>query len=693
MIKGYWDVKYLKGVGPARAEILSKLGINDVRDILFYFPKKYRDLRKVKEIDELIENIPSFYGEVLDFFEFYTSTSLKIFRIILKTDDGRKIEANVYKKSKKNFDVFAVLKRKIERGKKIFVTGRSSELLFSDKIDVDEIFFPEDEDFELNFLRIVPVYSLTSGIDQRQFRKIVKKALEFKSNIEREILPEKVLLKRNLYDRHTAFELIHFPSSLYELKKARERFIYEELFLMAVAWAIKKRQSLEVKKDHKYEVKKTLLTPFKNRLGFDFTASQKKAINEIFSDMMSPHPMNRLLQGDVGSGKTVVALSACLLAVENGYQACFVAPTEILAEQHYYTFKKFLDGLDVRFELLTSSTPKSKKNRIYQDLFEGKLDIIIGTHSILEGDVRFKKLTLAVVDEQHRFGVRQRATIRKKGDNIDMLVMTATPIPRTLFLALYGDLDLSVLTDMPKGRKGILTYHICEKEAFEKAKKLLQEGDSVYIVFPVIDEFEKADVKSLMKEYERIKKEFSSYNVAFLHGRMKSSEKQRVMNDFYERKIHILCTTSVIEVGIDVPHANVMIIENAERFGIASLHQLRGRIGRGSREGYCFLVSDVKSGDAYERIDVMCKTSNGFELSEKDAYIRGVGEVLGTKQHGDVEFKIASIYRDKAILMNVFEDRDELMRYDPYLLKPQHRELKKELFELYAKKWNIIDLN
>ncbi len=693
MIKNHTDVKYLKGVGPKRAQILLKLGIVELKDLLFYFPRTYRDYREDKEFDDLIESVNTVFGEVIDYYEQHTSTSLRIFKIIIKTEEGRIVEANIFKKASLKFDVFSSIKRKIERGKKIFVVSRSGGFLFSEKIDADEIFFEDDLDFKLVVDRIVPVYPLTLGIDQRSFRMIVRRCLDLKKTVEREILPPWIIEKRSLYDRYTALEMIHFPSDISKLKKARERFIYEELFLMAVAWALKKRQSLEIKKPHRYEIKKTLLTPFKNRLGFEFTSSQKKAINEIFSDMINPKPMNRLLQGDVGSGKTVVALSACLLAAENGCQSCFIAPTEILAEQHYYTFKKFLDGLNVRVELLTSSTPKKKKKQIYDDLAEGNIDIITATHSILESEVRFKNLTLAVIDEQHRFGVRQRATIRKKGESVDILVMTATPIPRTLFLALYGDLDLSTLIDMPAGRKGIFTYHINEKDAFERAKKLLNEGDSVYIVFPVIEESKEPDVRSVMKEYERIKKEFSSFNTAVLHGRMKSSEKQKIMSDFYERKIQVLCTTTVIEVGIDVPHANVMIIENAERFGLASLHQLRGRIGRGQRYGYCFLVSDVKSGDGYERIKAMCETSNGFELSEKDAYIRGVGEIIGTRQHGDMEFKIASVYRDREVLSKVFEDRDELMKYDPYLLKAEHYELRRELIEIYGKKWNIIDLN
>jgi ATP-dependent DNA helicase RecG len=397
--------------------------------------------------------------------------------------------------------------------------------------------------------------------------------------------------------------------------------------------------------------------------------------------------------GDVGSGKTVVAISACLLAVENNYQACFIAPTEILAEQHYITFKKFLYGLNLKFEVLTSGTPKKKKQEILEGLINGEIDIIVGTHSLMEENVRFKNLALVIIDEQHRFGVRQRATVRKKGDRVDILVMTATPIPRTLFLALYGDLDLSVLTDMPPGKGKIMTFHTDEKTAFDEAKKQIEKGFQVYIVFPVIEESSKKEIKSLLKEYERIKDIFAPNKVSFIHGSMSSKEKQSIMQEFANGDIKVLCATPVIEVGIDVPNATVMIIENAERFGIASLHQLRGRVGRGRNDGYCFLISDVRSGDAYERIKALCETTNGFELSEKDAYIRGVGEILGTKQHGDIEFRIASIYRDKEILSMVLEDKEKILLDDPYLRDFSNYRLKKEVFEIYGEKWNIVDMS
>jgi len=686
------EVKYVKGVGPKRAEILKKLEIYSIKDLLFYFPRTYQDRRiNAEKKEPSFDYVSAFKGTVKDFFEIYTSTSLKIFKIIIDSE-GKEIEANLFKRAKRNFDVFAPIKNKIKKGKEIFIVGRADGDFFNPKIGVEEFYFPEDENYKINAERIVPVYSLTSDMDNKTFRGIVYRALDCADYVN-EIINPYYIAKRGLLPRVTAVKNIHFPKDLDSLAAARKRLIYEELFLMAMAWAVKKRQTREIKKNRSYEIKRTLLTPFKNNMGFEFTASQKKAINEIFSDMNSPYPMNRLLQGDVGSGKTVVAISACLLAVENGYQCCFMAPTEILAEQHFMTFSRFLSSLNVRFEILSSSTPKKKKEEIISKTANGELDILIGTHSLIESDIKFKNLALAVIDEQHRFGVRQRATLRKKGENVDMLIMTATPIPRTLFLSLYGDLELSVLTDMPPGRKPIKTFKTAEKEAFEKAKDYLKKGGQAYIVFPIIDESSKTEIKSLIAEFERINKEFSDYKTAMIYGRMKPSEKQKIMRDFSDGKIDILCATQVIEVGIDVPNANVMIIQNAERFGLASLHQLRGRIGRGEKDSVCFLISEAKNDEARERIKAMCETTNGFDLSEKDAYIRGVGEVMGVKQHGDMEFKIASIYRDREILNWVFEDRDEILKEDPYMYKKENQALKKELKELYGEKWHIIDLN
>jgi len=690
-LKNAESVQYIKGVGPKRAEILNKIGIKKIEDILLYFPKIWQDRRPGKNIESpFFQNIDVFLGEIKDSSEVYTATGLRIFKVIIENENIR-IEGNIFKKHNRKFDVFSSIKRDFIPGNKIWVVGKIENDFFAPRMRIDEYYlFSDREAPKKHINRIIPIYSLTEGISQKMMREIVFNALNSKWNILNPI-PYNLEIKRNLIPKEKAILKIHFPDTEMELNEARRRLVYEELFLMAIAREIKKRQTKRINKGFTYQIKKNLLTPFKQNMGFEFTPSQKKAINDIFADMLKPYPMSRLLQGDVGSGKTVVALSACLLAAENNKQSAFMAPTEILAEQHYQTFKKFLANIKVNFELLTSGISQKKKKEIIEKTQKGEIDILIGTHSLIENTIKFKDLSLIIIDEQHRFGVRQRALLKNKGKAVDMLVMTATPIPRTLFLAMYGDLDLSTLTDMPEGRKPVKTIHSSEEKAFEKAKEVLYKGLKAYIVYPVIEE-NNNDIKSVKKEYEKIKTIFNDFPVYMLHGKMKAQEKQKIMEDFSKPGPSVLVCTQIIEVGIDIPQACIIIIQHAEKFGLADLHQLRGRVGRGERESYCYLISDKAGEEAIERINAMCSTNNGFELSEKDAYLRGTGEIMGTKQHGEIEFKIASINMDKKILEEVIIDKDEILDNDPMLLKKENQELKKELFNLYGKSWNIIDL-
>lgn len=688
------SVQYLKGIGPIKAEILGKVGVFSINDLMAYFPVKWQDrkLEKEKDLNDDFQDSYVFFGKIQSIKDLYTSSSLRIFRAII-SNGAQEIEAVWFKRHNPRYDVFSQIRRDIKPGIKIWLVGKPEDPLFKFKIRVEEYYLETDERAQRAHInRIVPVYPLTDKLSAKFMRSAVYFSLLNYAQELPEALPLELLAKRGLLTAPLALKALHFPENLLELKRAKKRFIYEELFLLTMAWAIKRRQTRNIKKGYGYDLKKNILTPFKEKLGFDFTDSQKTAINQIFKDMREPSPMSRLLEGDVGSGKTVIAMSALLLAAENGYQSAFMAPTEILAEQHFMTFEKYLKNLPVRFEILTSKLSPAQRKKVIDKIAKGEVDIVIGTHSIIEPSVKFKNLKLMIIDEQHRFGVRQRAALRHKGEKADMLVMTATPIPRTLFLALYGDLELSILKDMPPGRQKVETSSVQEDTAFKETRIELSKGRQAYIVYPIIEESKVADLKSVKEEFEKVKIIFKDYKTAMLHGRMKSAEKKRIMGEFLNKKIDILVATPVVEVGLDAPGAAIMIINNAERFGLASLHQLRGRVGRSKYKSKCFLISNNLTPDARERINAMCSTSSGFEISEKDSYIRGMGDVLGIRQHGDMDFKIADILRDSDMLKKAIEDKDELLKNDPNLLKRENFPLRRKLLKLYQNKWNIIDL-
>ena len=689
----------LKGLGPAKAKLFEKLGISTLTDLLHYYPRTYQDRRPDEKPNDYNSNsLTVFKGRVLRTQEI-PARSVLIFKAFLENEQGRQIECTWFKKrsfGRFRFDPFGPMKKDFKLNAEVWVIGRQEDRnnFFGNKITVEEYYPVADPLSALHAGRLTPIYSLTEGLTNKQFRLFMHEALQTEAlQTEPEILPPALLAKRKLLGSTQALRGIHFPAGLAELDAAKARLAYEEFLLLATAWGIKRTQTKILEKGYSYEIKRTLLTPLRQNLGFQFTNSQKHVINEIFRDLQSPRPMNRLLQGDVGSGKTVVALCAMLLSAENGYQAALMAPTEILAEQHFITFEKMLKALGVKTAILTSSTKAAAKRKILKELQDGTIQIIVGTHSLIQEDVKFANLRLAVIDEQHRFGVRQRAQLKEKTAKLDLLTMTATPIPRTLALAFYGDLEVSTLTELPPGRQPIQTEAATEKLAFMRVTDEVAKGRQAYIVYPLIEESEKISAKAVSEEFEKLKTVFPQFRLAMLHGQMTQEEKEAVMADFAAHKTDILIATPVIEVGIDVKNATVMVIENAERFGLASLHQLRGRVGRGEHASYCILVAEHAGSIAKERVDIICRTCDGFKIGERDMQLRGPGEILGTRQSGELEFKAGDFFKDRDILTWAIEDRDELLTQDPALVQPAHQLFKQRLIQLYEKNWHLIDLS
>ncbi len=692
-------IQYLKGIGPAKAKLFERLEVQTVQDLLRYYPRTYQDRRLNTTPNEYNSDaLVVFKGRVLRTQQI-PARSVLIFKAVLEDEKGQQIECTWFKKRMYRafrFDPFGQLKKDFHTNNEVWVIGRKNDrsAMFANQVTVEEAYVAADALTSLHAGRLTPIYALTEGLTNKQFRQFMYEALQSSTLTDTpEILPKNLLEKRKLLSAAQALKAIHFPNSMAELTSARARLAYEEFLLLATAWGIKRTQTKILAKDYTYKIKKNLLTPFRQQLGFEFTNSQKKVINEIFSDLTSARPMNRLLQGDVGSGKTVVALCAMLLAVENGYQAALMAPTEILAEQHFLTFKRMLKGLPVNVAVLTSSTKAATKKKILQELADGKIHILVGTHAVIQDTVQFHNLRLAVIDEQHRFGVKQRSKLKEKTAKLDLLTMTATPIPRTLALAFYGDLDVSTLSELPPGRQPIVTDCATSKLAYDRVRTEVAQGRQAYIVFPLIEESEKISAKAVTEEFEKLKKVFPQFRLAVLHGQMSQQEKESVMADFAAHKTDILVATPVIEVGIDVKNATVMVIENAERFGLASLHQLRGRVGRGEHASYCVLVPQHAGSVAKERVDIICATRDGFKIGERDMQLRGPGEILGTRQSGELEFKAGDIFKDRNILYWAIEDRDELLAADPSLSAPEHLAFKRKLQELYQENWHLIDLS
>lgn len=652
------DVKYIKGVGPSRVKLLNKIGVFTLEDLITYYPRDYEDRSKPRLIENLVDGEESLIKAVVvsKIVEIRLKNRMCMYKLLVQ-DETAKCTIIWFNQS--------YLKSKFAIGETYYFFGKAN--IRMGKFEMSSPVF-DDINTKNNTGRIIPIYSSTYGLSQNTLRKIIENGLELVKGNLLESLPEYILNDYDLLEINDATEKIHFPQEFEDFKKARKRLVFEELLSMQLALLGLKNQYNKDIEGIRFDSKVKFEEIIKD-LPFLLTNAQLRVLKEIESDMEKNKSMNRLLQGDVGSGKTIVSIIAAYKAVKCGFQAAIMAPTSILASQHLESYVQILEKYNIRCELLISSVTKKKKEDILERLKNGDIDLLIGTHAILEDNVVFKNLGLVVTDEQHRFGVRQRSRIVAKGQNPDVLVMTATPIPRTLALILYGDLDISIIDELPPNRKKIDTFAVTkgmEERVNNFIKKQIDEGRQCYIVCPLVEENEEINAKAVVELAEKYKNEtFKEYRVEYIHGKMRPKEKDQIMLEFKDGKIDILISTTVIEVGVNVPNSSIMVIENAERFGLAQLHQLRGRVGRGEYKSYCILKYNSNSDVVRQRMKIMQDTNDGFVVAEKDLELRGSGEFFGTKQHGIPEFKIANLFEDIPILKQVQDLSRKIEEEDP----------------------------
>ena len=706
-----------KGIGPKLAEVFRKKGLETAEDILYWLPIRYEDRRKIKKISQLrfgAKEVAS--GEIMVMGEAFYGRR-KIFEMSIGDGSGfLRLKWFNYK--------LPFMKRRYKIGQRLIVYGEIG--IFGGQKDIIhpdiEIFEEGDELDSIHFNAIVPIYSQIGNIHQKTLRKIIRNIVHEYASRSIGSVPLNILKHYDLLELSDALAEVHMPSQIpphpplekggggdFNLRNwlPHKSLVFDELFCLEMGLALKKGNT-EKQKGIAFNTVSKMADNFAKMLPFKLTAAQDRALSEIKRDMAMPHPMNRLIQGDVGSGKTVVAFIASLIAIENNCQSAIMAPTEILAEQHYLNIHGYAESLGIKVALLTSNLTKAERTAILDGIKNGKINLAIGTHALIQEDVEFNKLGLVIVDEQHRFGVVQRALLKKKGTGgqgvegkdtrlspgilepltPDVLVMTATPIPRTLAMTVYGDLDVSVIDELPPGRKPVKTKVYRERdrnEVYKIIKDELAQGRQVYIVYPIIEESEELDLRDATKMSEHLQKDiFPNYKVNLLHGRMKSEEKEAIMKAFKSQQINILVSTTVIEVGIDVPNATVMVIEHAERFGLSQLHQLRGRVGRGGYESYCILLAGrVGSLDTYQRLKVMEDTNDGFKIAEEDLKLRGPGDFLGTRQSGLPDFRVVNLLTDTSLLQKVREEAFHILKNDPNLIIKEHTGLK----EIVKMRW------
>ncbi|MCC0685566.1 ATP-dependent DNA helicase RecG [Clostridioides sp. ZZV14-6345] len=682
----YKDVQYVKGIGPKKADKLSKLGIFTLKDLLYYFPRQFEDRNNLKKIAQLEDEEKVTIKAVISSINtFSPREGMTLTKIDVKDETGS---------AKLVFFNKSYIKNTFRPGDSILVFGKVKKKFNNLELTSCELEYLTNS--PKNTCRFMPVYQLTYGVTNKEIMSIIRTVLEDKDLIIQEYMPQRIIEKYRLCSIDFAVRNIHLPSNKESLKIALYRIVFEELLILQLGLFVFK--SGRNKEDGiKFETSKDLKNII-SALPFKLTKAQNRALDEIIQDMNSDKIMNRLVQGDVGSGKTVVALLALANCVLNGYQGALMAPTEILAGQHYVSLTESLKDFGINVGLLIGSLTKKQKDTVLEQIKNNEIDILIGTHALIEDKVEFNNIGLVITDEQHRFGVMQRSKLSLKGVNPDILVMTATPIPRTLALILYGDLDISIIDELPPGRQPIETFAI-ENSKRDRAynnlvRREVESGRQVYIVCPLVEESEAIEAKSAVELVEELKDEyFHDLRLGLLHGKMKSSEKDEVMGRFKNKEIDILVSTTVIEVGVNVPNATLMIIENAERFGLAQLHQLRGRVGRGSHKSYCVLIYDSKTDVCRQRMAIMEETNDGFKISEKDLEIRGPGEFFGTRQHGLPELKVANLFKHIKILKLAQQEARYILGEDNSLQLKENMAFKKEIIDKFKDTLKEISLN
>ena len=686
------DISLIKGVGKVLKENINQLGLFNINDLLKYFPRTYLDYtNKEKIINLRPDNLYTCLGTIKRFYMYKskTNSNLSVMNItIFDETSSIKVTKFFIGKRYRSYKFSSLQKDKFKPGLKVAISGRVKTSEYGRTFVDPQIEILNKENIKFSG-KILPIYSLTESVTNLSFIKIIKNIL-FCANQYPDILSKEQLSKLSLLSISDSLINIHLPSSKVVLDEAKKRLVFDELLLLQLKFLLKRnnRKKIFLNKNNNH-INKSMLDYYFKQIPFKLTKSQIKVFNEIRIDLMGNNPMSRLLQGDVGSGKTIIAIASLVFIVERGFQGAIMVPTEVLAEQHYKNLIKSLNPLFISVELLTGNTSKKKRQEILKDLFNGQINILVGTHALFEEKVIFESLGLVIIDEQHRFGVSQRNRLLKKGENAHLLSMTATPIPRTLALSIYGDLDISQITELPPGRLPVKTKIISEKNLsnlFDDIKNEIFKGKQAYVILPLIDESEKLNLNSAIKVFEYLSREiFKEFNVGLLHGKLNSQEKNKILSLFSNNKINILVSTTVIEVGIDVPNASIMVIYNSERFGLSQLHQLRGRVGRDSYESFCYLVTSENNLFTNKRLDVMQKSNDGFYIAEKDLEIRGPGQILGYKQSGLPDFVLDNLPQNKILIEKAREEALNMINIDPNL--NNHTTLKKILFDQSENKY------